>query len=111
MIYKATNTNLKGVKRHGSKPLNFFTLWETKINFEEDEQPTGKSLIAFRFHSSKEFCKMSHKEHSEKHGGLHVRYFIYDGIDKNEAELIEWALNTDQVANDNKTKIKGSKLV
>ena len=54
---------------------------------------------------------MSANEHAKIHGGVHARYFVYNGVDKTEQELIEWALNTDQIANDGVTKIFGANPV
>ena len=109
MIYKATNSKMKGAPKHGAKPLNFFTLFETKIGWsDEDGQAVNQSLVAFRFHSNKAFAQKTYKKHKELHGGIHVRAFIYNGVDKTEAELVDWSLNTDQVANDGVTTIFGA---
>lgn len=102
-------------KKKTGLALDYFVHHETKINYpdideEGNETPSGKSMISFRFHSEGEFCKMNKEWHVKQHGGIHVRYFVYDGIDKTEAELLDWVLNTPNlVANDGKTEIKGAK--
>lgn len=102
-------------KKQVGQPMDYFTHFETKINYPEidenqNEIPSGKSLIAFRFHTDADFCKWSVKEHVDCHGAIQVRYFIYDGIDKTEEQLIDWALSTPGlIANDGKTTIYNAK--
>lgn len=125
-IYYKKNTGKIGVPKWGNLDaktkknkglaLDYFTHYETQINYpdideEGNEVPSGKSLIMFRFHSDADFCKWSKEEHIELHGGIQVRYWIYDGIDKDEAQLLDWVLKTDQLANDGKVSIKGAKEV
>lgn len=125
-IYYKKNTGKIGTPKWGKLDaktkkkvglaMDYFTHYETKINFPEvdenqNEIPSGKSLIAFRFHTDADFCKMSVNEHIELHGAIQVRYWIYDGTDKTEQELLEWALSTNDKANDGKTSIKGAKEV
>lgn len=116
IVFKSNNSKIKGAPKWGNQPLNFFTHYKTEINYKVPDEngylvESGKSRIEFRFHSSKAFANKSVKDHIKEHGGIHVRYWIYNGIDKTESELIEWALNTDQVANDGLTTIKGAKEI
>lgn len=119
-------TGLKGVpnqdpKKKGLK-LNFAVFLGVQINYQLEHETmvdkdgvplkvdSGKSLVAFRFHSSKKFCKKPLKIRGRK--VWHERHFFYDGIDKTEEELLEWVLNTPGlVANDGTTTLYNAKKV
>lgn len=126
-IYYKKNTGKIGVPKWGKLDaktkkkvglaMDYFTHYETKINFPDIDEngkqvDSGKSMVALRFHTDADFCQMSVNEHIELHEGIQVRYWIYDGTDKTEAELLDWVLNTPGlVANDGKTTIEGAKEV
>lgn len=107
-VFKMKESPIKGVPKFKESELLYIVPWRVTIDLVEDEKPTNKSIVEFRFHTEKKWAKMSFKECVEKNGGIHARFFIYDGIDKTEEELFEWALNTDQFANDGKTNIYGA---
>ena len=113
MTYKLTNSGLKGVPKHGNKSLNFFTFFEVQIApLDENEAPTNQSIVVFRFHSSKAFCEMTKDALVKVHGAIHARYFVYEGTDKTEEQLIEWALTTEGlIANDEVTTIYEAKEI
>lgn len=117
ILVDAKDPGTKIKLKNGGLPLDYFTLLETRINYKDvdendQEIDSGKSMVIFRFHSSADFARMSIDQHIKRHGAVHARYFIYDGIDKTEEELIDWALNTkDLVANDGITKIYKAKEV
>lgn len=115
-IYKLNKGVISGAKKWGNNTLNFFVHHRTEIGvtyFDEDEQiEKTVSVVVFRFHSSKAFCEWDKGKHIKEHGGIHVRAFTYEGTDKNEDELLEWALTTpDLVANDGITTIYKAKEV
>ena len=109
---KGSESKLKGKRLE----LNYFVHFKTDINFDDVDSDgnlikSNKSKVEFRFHSSKKLAQMDTFEYLKIYGAYRIRFFIYDGIDKTESELIEWALNTDQFANDGKTTIYKAKEV
>lgn len=116
IVYKANNEKIKGAPKWGNQHLNFFTLYKTEINYKEPDVngymvDSGKSRVEFRFHSSKAFANKTVKDHIKEHGGIHVRYWIYNGIDKTEQELIEWALTNNIIGNDGITTIYNAEIL
>lgn len=125
-IYYKKNTGKKGVPKWGIEDkvskkkipldLDYFTHYKTEINFKtidenNQEVDSNQSVVMFRFHSEKAICEMTVEECIKKYGSIHVRYWVYNGTDKTEEELLEWALSTNDKANDGKTSIKGCQEV
>jgi hypothetical protein len=115
MIYFKENTGLIGTPKHGLKPLNYFVFTRVDINPTIPHNEiigatieSKKSYVYFRFHSEIKYALEPIKWKGMKL--WHERSFQYNGIDKNEKELILWALNTPGlVANDGITTIYGAK--
>lgn len=154
MIYKHTNTGLKGAPKWGVKlnkgeealslsggnddfvvrkkgkpikgnepkrkgkrlDLNWIRFHKSEINYKDineqgEEVDSNKSRVFFRFHSTKANAEKSELECIKEFGGTHQRYFIYDGIDKSEEELLEWAVTEPGLKDaSGKITIEGAKL-
>lgn len=88
---------IKGDERRvkGSQlPLNFFTIHEIRPELDRDLKETGNTRIIVRFHSTKQYCAWTFKEHKAAHGGIFTRDFIYLGQCKSQAELESWLTTT-----------------
>ena len=98
---------MKGVPRHGNKSLDYFRVWDIQINpsrpngFDQDGneiiEPTNKSYILLRMHDSKAKANLTDEECISQFKGFHVREFEYNGIDKNENQLIAWLFSSGEM--------------
>lgn len=95
--YKVDKSGVKGSPKHGSKPLNFIVPLSVEINQED----SGVSVVIFRLQSAKKLVK--------ENGVTFARYFIYEGIDKTEEELFDWAMSDDNLIANDGNKLKLSK--
>ena len=111
-VYYKKNIGFIGVPKYGKLKLEYIVPYRFDIDYLEDGNPSGKSLVYCRFHSTKEIASKSNKELMNTQG-FHARAFEYKGTDKTESELIEWLFSTPNLKPNNamNINIKGAKRV
>ena len=112
-VYYKKNTGFIGVPKLGKLKLEFIVPYRFDVNYlDENGDLSNKTLVYCRFHSSKEIAEKSSEE-LEKTQGFHARTYDYNGIDKTEAQLIEWLFDTPNLkpTNGNNINIKDATKV